>query len=203
MLSSSISYASDGWEFSKESKGVTVYTREVEGSSFLEFRGEIEIDTNLSKMVSLLWTVGDMPKWMDGCLEAVVLESEAELSRKLYLRNDAPGLLKDRDLVIRNTVSQDPDSLEVTYTMDLVDEPLDTTHVHVKKMKGIVKLVPLTNNRTKVIYQAHLEPAGIVPGWAANIFVNDNPINTLKGARSILTQNSYADYPGIINYSDQ
>lgn len=200
MLSATISYASD-WSLSKETKGVTVYTRAVEGSDFLEFKGETIIKQNLASLVSLLWTVEDMPGWMFGCIKAEVKENTGDLERKLYLLNDAPFPLKHRDLVIENRVTQDPDTLVVTYSMDMVPAPLETSHVHVKAMKGFVSLVPISENETRVIYQAHLDPAGIVPSWAANMFVNDNPVNTLLGAKKILKKKTFAEYPGIINFS--
>lgn len=190
------------WELKSEKKGIAIYTREVEGSSFLEFKGETELDANLATLVSLLWTVEDMPQWMFGCVKAELIESSGDLSRKLYLVNAAPGPLKNRDLVIQNIVTQDPSTLEVTYTMDKVDHPIDSGHVQVKTMNGIVKLVPLAANRTKIIYQAHVDPAGIVPAWAANMFVKDNPYNTLIGARKILQKKQFPEHPGIVNYTE-
>lgn len=192
--------ADAGWSKSYDKDGIQVFTRQVEGSTYKEFRGETIVNEDLASVVSLFWSAEDMPKWMDGCKRAEVKEQVSDLERKLYLVNAAPGLLKDRDLVISNKVTQDPVSGTVRYTMDRIEYPIDTSNVHVPKMNGFVDLIPQGPKQTKLVYQAHLEAGGIVPGWAANIFVEQNPVNTLKGARSILKDKSYPDHPSIKNF---
>lgn len=198
-LSLTAAAAEQKWNLAYDKHGVQVFTRSIDGSSFKEFRAEIVADEDLASIVSLLWTTGDMPKWMHGCKKAELKETVGELNRKLYLLNSAPFPLKDRDLVIQNVVTQDPATLNVRYSMDLVAYPLDTPYVKVPRMNGFVELVPEGPKKTKVIYQAHLEAGGIVPGWAANVIVTENPLNTLKNARELLQKVQYPDYPGIKN----
>lgn len=194
-----ISQAND-WEKGYDGDGVQVYTRKIPGSSFLEFRGETIWEDDLASIVSLLWTAEDMPKWMDGCKRSEVKETVSDLERKIYLVNAAPGLLENRDLVLHNKVTQDPDTYVVHYSMEKIEYPINSDYVHVPKMNGFVELVPQGPGKTKVIYQAHLEAGGIVPGWAANWFVKKNPINTLLAGKKIVKSKSYPDHPAIKNY---
>lgn len=198
-LSLSSHAAEHNWDLSYDKDGLKVYTRSVDGSPFKEFRGEIVVEQTLGTLVTLLWNTDDMPQWMYGCKKAEAKESEGELSRKLYLLSSAPFPLKDRDMVIRNTVTQDPASLAVRYSMDLLEYPLKTRNVHVPVMKGFVDLIPEGPNKTKVIYQAHLEAGGAVPGWVANVVVAENPVQTLLGAKTILSRKHYPDHPLIKN----
>lgn len=200
MLSSLVG-ASGLWNKIHDKDGIKVMTRPFEGSSFLEFRGEMTLDNDLASITQFLWTTEDMCKWMDDCVSVNASES-TETTRKIHIVNAAPGLLSNRDVVIENTITQDPQTYVVRYTMNRLPETdkLDTSYVHIPKFKGVVELLPQGPNKTIVAYQAHFEAGGVVAGWMANLLVKKNPLNTLRDARKIITEKDYPAHSAIKNF---
>ena len=188
------------WVQKYQKEGIEVFTREVKGSEFLEFRGETTVDQPLSSIVSMIWTVEDMPKWMFGVKKAELLSSTGVFDRQLYFVNAAPFPLKDRDLAVVNSARQDPETLATHCTMTLVDSPLKSEYVRVAKMDGFIDLIPQGVGKTKIVYQAHIEAGGQVPAWTANMYALDNPLNTLKGMRKLMTEKSYPAHASIRDY---
>lgn len=188
------------WKLSRSKKGIEIYTRPIEGSDFLEFKGITNVSTNLATLVGLLWNLDDMPLWSSGCLETKLISMNGDLDRTVYLVNDAPFPLKKRDLVMNNRVIQNSETKTVTYTMDLVSHPIKSKHVHVKSITGTVELVPISAAETQVIYQSHIDPGGNIPSWAVNWFVNDVPLETLEKLTNILTRQSFAPHKLIQNF---
>jgi len=182
----SAAFAADQWSLVKDDDGIKVFTQPVEGSSFVEFKGETDIDAGLQQCAGLVMSIPDMPKWMFGTVKAELVSSNSEQDRVLYMVQNAPFPLKDRDLYVHNTLTQNPDK-SVVYAMDLLPEKAgDSKYVHVEKLRTRVTLTALSANKTHVEYRAHVDPGGVVPSWAANLFVTDTPYNTLKEARNLL-----------------
>ncbi len=188
------------WQKRYEQHGITVFTRPVPGSEFDEFRAEGVSAADVGPMVSLLWAVEDMPRWMEGCIHAELKETISPFERKIYIVNTTYGLTEPRDLILHNKIEQNEESGIVNYSMDLVSDNNETSLIHVKKMKGFVELQPLGPQSTKVIYQAHIEAGGYMPKWLINLAIKKLPIITLARGQSIMKMNRYPDFPGIKNY---
>lgn len=178
--------AADNWKLVKEDDGIKVFTQPVEGSNFVEFKGEVDVEASLKQCAGLVMSVPHMTKWMYGTTKAEIVSSVNDSDRVLYMVQHAPFPLRDRDLYVHNTLTQNDDN-SVVYAMDLMtDKAIESSHVHVKKLRTRVTLTALSANKTHVEYRAHVDPGGIVPSWAANLFVTDTPYYTLKEARETL-----------------
>lgn len=201
MLVSTVVSAESEWKKVHDKDGIVIKTRPFPDSAFLEFRGEMAVDYDLATVAQFLWTTEHMCSWLDDCLK-VEKRAGSENDRTIYIVNAAPPPLHDRDVLIRNTLSQDPSSYVVSYTMDRLPETetLDTSYVHIPKFKGLVELIPLGPKKTVIAYQAHFEGGGIVSGWMANMLVKKNPRNTLENARETLKKNKYDQHSAIKNF---
>lgn len=195
--------AEGAWKKIYNKDDILILTRPFPESSFLEFRGEVPVDADLATVAQFLWTTEDMCKWLDDCL-SVEERTRSDHDRTIYIVNAAPPPLSDRDVLIRNTLSQNPSTHVVRYTMDRLPETaeLDTSYVHIPKFKGIVELIPQGPNKTLIAYQAHFEGGGIVTGWMANMLVKKNPLNTLGNAREQLRKKAYGQHPLIKNFPE-
>ncbi|HET8706588.1 MAG TPA: START domain-containing protein [Pseudomonadales bacterium] len=178
--------AEDNWKLVKDEDGIKVYTQPVEGSNFLEFKGVADLDASLPQCAGLVMSIPHMPKWMYGTTHAEQVSAVSDVDRVIYMVQHAPFPLKDRDLYVHNTLTQNADN-SVVYAMDLMPEKaIDSKYVHVKKLHTRVTMIALSANKTHVEYRAHVDPGGKVPSWAANLVVTDTPFNTLKQAQEII-----------------
>lgn len=180
------SQAQDNWKLVKDEDGIRVFTQPVSGSDFKEFKGETDFDETLQHCVGFLMSVPHMTEWMHETMKVELVSKENDHDRVLYMIQNAPFPVRDRDFFVRNTLSQQPDDT-VVYTMDLVpNKVVDSGYVHLKGMRGRVTLTPLSATRTHVEYRAHVDPGGAIPSWVANAFVTDTPFHTLKNARRVV-----------------
>ena len=74
------------WDLTKETNNIRVYTRSVEGSSFKEYKGVVQIEASLSSLVALVDDVLDYPNWIHTCIEATVLKRIDETKSSIAKR---------------------------------------------------------------------------------------------------------------------
>ena len=60
----------NSWELKKEDDGISVYTREVEGSAFKELKINFNVKTTLSAIIALFKDVPSYPDWVYKCKES-------------------------------------------------------------------------------------------------------------------------------------
>ena len=182
------------WDLAKESNNIKVYTRPVEGSSFKEYKGVMQIDASLSSLVALVDDITAYPKWIHTCTEATVLKRIGQRESYIYTVNDAPWPISDRDAVSFNLISQNHETLVVTISILGVPDfvPPKSGLVRVKKLKGFWQFSPLTNGSVEVVYQVHNEPGGNLPTWLVNSVVVTQPFHTLLNMREQIKEPVYS-----------
>lgn len=181
------------WELAKDDEGVKVYTREIRGSAFKEYRAVMKIRASLSSLVALVDDIAQCHTWIETCTEGKLLKRINPKVSYTYTINRAPWPVSNRDAVVRNTISQDPQSRVVTISIRGVPDyvPEKVGLVRVKKIKGYWRFAPLKNGVVEVLYQVHSEPGGNIPSWLVNSIVISQPFNTLRNMRKVVRQPKY------------
>ncbi len=196
---------SNDWALEQEQDGVTVYTREVEGSEYKAFKGETVVDVELNRAMALMDDTAACVDWMHSCNSPVLIRKLTPLKRYTYMVNDFPWPAKDRALLLSATISQEMSSRVVTVALDSVDleslepsdksrVPLDNGAVLMERAEGFFRFTPLGGNRTHVEYQMHIEPGGALPASIVNAKLIETPFNTLKAMQSVVTAEKYTDF---------
>ena len=186
-------------------QGIAAFTRAVDGSAFREFRGEARVDADINQVMAVLDDTQAFTKWMYNCREAVLLYKPSMLDRYQYLLNDFPWPAADRAMVIRNQISQNPDtrvtriSLESAADSQLPEEKRENIPKvkgvkRVVEMKGFFELTPQSDGGTAVVFQLHLDPAGALPSGLVNSLIVDNPFETLKQLQVVVQQPQYQNF---------
>jgi hypothetical protein len=173
-------YAFD-WELAKNKNGVIVHTREVENSALKEFRGKVIIQSTVEDALELIKAPSSYTAWLHDCKSAELLKSNSKEEWFVYLRNGAPWPVNDRDVIFKSNLTKDSKG-EVIIRFNestALSKPIPDGVVRIPKMKGLWKVTPLEDGKIQVIYQAHTDPGGSIPEFAANIAVVDIPYNTL------------------------
>ncbi len=199
------------WKKIMNKNGIIVHKRSVLNSKFLEFKGETEIKSSLSSFAALMLDAENMSSWMHKTKEVRVLEQISDNERIAYMRFDFSPL-PGRDLVVKNAVSQNPDTLTVTYSMEFLEthHALDKSDFgHMKGLRGVATATPLQDGSIRFSYQTHIEPGSellLLPlaPTITNKLLSDTPFYTLKNARKLIAESRYqnAKFDFIKNIGD-
>lgn len=185
--------AGDKWELSLNHPDVKVYTRPVQGSSFVELRGITLIRTSISAVVALLNDVEFNPRWVPRSGGVTILKQVSP--KEAYVRGIilAPWPFYDRDTVVHFLLKQDPDTLVVTIEMTSMADyyPLQKGYVRVSRMSGFWKITPMADSMVEVIYQIHADPGGVLPAWLVNRFAVRHLFKTLINMRQAVKKEEY------------
>ncbi len=185
LLASQATFAQDGWSLAKESEGIKVYVRTVEGSPLREFRGEVQIKATPDDVVKVLRDANAFRQWMPDVAASELLKA-TDTDQYHYLDNKAPWPVSNRDGIYHFTYAKAGDGA-VTVRVEAVPGylPQREGKVRIPQAQGQWKLVPSTDG-VSVTYQMHASPGGAIPNWLANQTVVDTPYGTLKALRNNL-----------------
>lgn len=187
------SFADHDWKLEKDADGVQVYTRVVEGSPLKEFKGITHLNTSLSSIVALLDDRTVAPSWIKDTKESTLLNKIDDSVSIAYNVTAAPWPVKDRDLVIKSVMTQNPETLAVRIELSAEKEGKaeQKGRVRVTQMHGHWEFNPENNGSVQVIYQVHADPAGSLPNWLINSLVVDMPFHTLKNMQTKVQEDKY------------
>lgn len=193
------------WQLEKEEHDIQlkIFTREIEGSSLREFKGEMLVETQLTTLAALLLDGQAAPQWMHQCEKFEVVEQLDPKNAIIYFINGAPWPVSDRDAVVASSMSQDSETLTMRVTIEALTGrlPVDEDYVRIPRMSGHWLFEPLEDGKVLIRYQVHAEPGGSLPSWLANSVVVDTPYHTMSNMLDMLKLEKYqqADIPFIKN----
>jgi ribosome-associated toxin RatA of RatAB toxin-antitoxin module len=173
------------WTKAKEKDGVTVYTRDVEGSELKEFKAYTTVNASLNEVLKVLTNFETYPKWMHNYSNTKLLKKINDDEYIYYAVMDAPWPVWDRDVVI-HFKKQKTDYGYIVHVKNknsYMDEKEDC--VRMKHFEGTWQLHD-QNGKTKVISQVHADPSGKIPTWLANNIMVDGPISTLSSMQKMV-----------------
>ncbi len=179
------------WKLRKEASGVKIYTRNIEGSPFEEFKGTVTIpNSTLTGVLDVIMDVKNYPNNFPNCSSAKVLEQKGKYSDVHYITISAPWPVISRDAIYEaaTTFSNDGKRAHVKLTPrgDYKEEMKN--FIRVRNGSGFWELEEIAPNTIEVIYQFHPDPAGEIPPWIANLVIVANPLRTLESLRSLATR---------------
>ncbi|MGI9286648.1 MAG: START domain-containing protein [Pseudomonadales bacterium] len=185
--------AAEDWGLKKDSDGIQIFTRTVEGSKFKAVRGVTEMETSLASLVALVQDSAACPEWADLCKESRVEETLSAQEMYVYTHNDLPWPVKDRDVLAHVVWTQDPESRAVTMQSTATSDKLANTKGRVRLTEADARWIftPLVNNKVEVVTEAHINPGGPLPAWITNMLLVDAPFKTLTNLRTLVKNPKY------------
>jgi len=185
-------YSANTWKKIIKKNGITVFSRSVKGYSMKEFKGVITINAPIDKIWNITRNVPSLTKWMANSKSTKKVKKISPSRVIIYAILRAPFPFKDRDLLIDATYKKNRDFTYATISMkvflkDIIS--LNKKFVRIKKFKATSTLVKIGDKRTRVTYTNRTDPGGIIPSWAANMVVKENPYNSLKNLRTLSEKN--------------
>jgi len=170
----------------KDGKSIVVETAKVEGFDIKAFRATSIYDATSGQMKAAIFDMPHFTEWMDGAVVATLIHQVDEYTQATYYENAAPFPVKHRDgVVIQHVVRLDENtiSIQIHENNELIGEKKGL--VRVTHMEGDWILQDLEDGKTKLTYQAHLDPNGAVPDWVINMIITGAPTNTMKNLHDV------------------
>ena len=180
------------WKLRRETAGVKIYTRNVEGSPFEEFKGVVTIpNTTLTSVLDVIMDVQHYPVNFPNCGSAQVLVQKSKYDDIHYITIKAPWPVTDRDAIYEASTTFSKNGRHAHVKLiprgDYKEESKNFIRVH--NGTGFWDLEEVAANTIEVVYQFHADPAGEIPAWLANSVSVSNPLRTLESLRSLAKRN--------------
>ncbi|CAM4435642.1 START domain-containing protein [Vibrio agarivorans] len=183
----------NNWHEVKDKKGVKVYNQSIEGSSFKAFRAEMTVDANLTTLIAAFNDVEAGTSWVENVDEMRLVKTTTVADTVTYTLSKAPWPVSDRDAVVHNITTQDPETLVVTIDQAAVPDfvPRVKGNVRIEQLNSTWTFTPVSETETYVTYQVFTEPGGKLPAWLVNTVAVSQPYKTFLGLRDMAAKSEY------------
>jgi hypothetical protein len=189
------------WERVKQQDGITVYTRNVAGSDFLAFKGEMVVDGSVDALIAVLYDTPRAPAWLHQCRFGMTLDEVRFEENYIFQIYDLPFPAGNREVILhtRLALTEDGALLETREANDYCDtKPVERCRyvkeadlTRIEKSRGRYQFISQDDNRTRVVWQQHIEPGGYLPDWLVNALLVDIPFNSLSRLRELVKTAKY------------
>jgi len=186
----------NNWTLKKNRKGIQVFTRDIPGSGFKEFRAIAEIETTMAGVLRLMEDIRSYPQWFPKLQESRLLKQNSSTEMILYHWMKVPFPADDRDSVFKVTARRDAGTRTVTLALTSLPDYLPERKgiIRVRYISGSWTFIPNKERGTvTVIYQMHSDPGGKLTPLLANAAVVKRPFTVLKNMREMLKKPEYRD----------
>ena len=167
------------WELEKNESGIKIYTRTVEGEDIREFKAVTTITAPRKKIASIITDINDYPNWYPDIAKASILKKVAANEFIVYSVLDLPWPASDRDGTAKMVISHKTNSTTIKLIGVKGYKEKSDDYVRIPKSYGFW-LLTTDGDKTKVHFQYFASPGGSLPDWIINMFIVDNPFETLK-----------------------
>lgn len=177
--------ADTDWELAKDAEGIKVYTREVDGWDVEEFKVISVFAVKRYLVYNAIIDVVNYPNWYPDIIESEVCKKVSDTEFYCYSKLDIPWPSDDRDGECHIKVTHNKEQKTTLIEMNVCAKykPEQDGYIRMTKGKGFWKLTS-KGEGTVVHYQYLSDPGGSIPSWLINMFIVDNPFNTMKALKS-------------------
>ena len=176
------------WELALEENGITVYTRESEGSDNLAFRGVVTLPQSVDEVAAVIEDTASYPAWYARCESAEVVAREPDAWRLVHMKIAMPFPTSDRDVVVRVVPEHSGGTRVMRISTAEGVVPEQSGYVRMGAVEGSWTLEPDPSGGTRVTLEQLNDPGGSLPSWLSNMLVTDQPSSTLAGLRDTVEQ---------------
>ncbi|RKX84505.1 MAG: hypothetical protein DRP70_13130 [Spirochaetes bacterium] len=171
---------SSEWNERIHKKGITVWTRNVEGYMVDSYRGQTDFDFPIEAVYQRLTHLEGFPDWVQGQKEFEILKDEEE-SGEYYTVVSAP-FLRDRDIVM--AIKSRPPGIDGTAFVEhraiQGNRPLRRNTIRLTDYHETWNLIKLSDSRTRATMEVLFDPGGNLPVKVVNWLVAQGPYEALQ-----------------------
>ena len=184
--SSNANSTSNGyWQLSSDDNGIAVYIHQHEGG-LVEVKAVMNTKTSLHGFLALLQDTRNIPNWVDKVSYSRVIKQISPRENIVYTQFQAPWPAKSRDMVTYSiyTISDNVLTLQIKDAPNAI--PVKNHLIRIQSVTAIWKLTTLSENSTRIEYQAYADPGGSLPNWLVNKLAKESTRNTFTKLRQQL-----------------
>ena len=184
--------ASTDWVLAKEESGITVHTRDVDGSPVKQFKASTNIAASLASVLAVMLDSDACSEWMYRCQNAEIVQQRKFGDSSVYRTINLPWPVADRDIVMNKRVSQDPVTETVTIKNVATPDAVPRTKlVRIEVSESLYTIEPREDGTVKLTWTQLSDPAGALPKTLVNSMIVTSPLSTLKKLREMVKKPKY------------
>ena len=189
------------WELVKETDEMSVHVREDDSNNLKEVKIVSAIKCPMNELVMALEDVESHKDWVKSTIDSKLIEKQGPANFHYYISTDMPYPVKDRDVVISYSRTQDAVTKVVTNTYENIDGKMDKQKkfVRVPFFRAGYTLTPDENGTIGLTYTFKIDAGGSIPQWIVNMAVTKGPVDTIESLFELIKSGHYkgADAQGV------
>lgn len=191
------------WKEIDVDPNIEVYAGSVEGLDLVAFKGIDILDHSMADIIAVLSDIEKAEQWINGMVEADIVEILGQTSRIDYNRQHLPWPLSDRDFVFKITTRVSADQRQIVFDLKSVEhdkKPVRPNIVRARLLQSYLKLIALAENKTTLEIMMLADPEGVLPIWLVNLVNRQWAPNTINGLRRYMKKH-YSPVLGPVGYT--
>lgn len=190
--------AEESWEQVFNKDDIQIFRKFTEGSKYCTVKGVTVVDTHLSVIAQVLKDVELAGQWFENVDHIRIVNQIDSYNLTLYIALDLPWPISNRDMVLDGSGRfHDPTGrlLVKLSAKENSSIPIKENYIRMTDAKSdwILECFIRDKNKTRVIYQAKMDPAGFIPAFIININVKKHVRRTLIGLKKTVTNTKYIE----------
>ena len=181
------------WNLEKSKNGILVYSSLLEGQKIKQIKVKTTSKTTLSAAIAVLKHVENYSSWIYNCNSSLLINQKNEFEMMYYSVTTTPWPLQNRDLVVYNKITQDKTTKKTqSISTPLLNKvPEKENLVRVTDFYGEWTFIPINDNEISIEYYLKIDPAGNIPAWMLNMFIDVGPYQTIEKFKQLLELPQY------------
>ncbi len=158
------------WEVIRTEEDVIVYEDIGYKGKMVPIKSKAIINAPFNIVLSVLANVKRKAEWAPNYVSSKTLERKDDFNRIEYNITDSPWPFSDRDFVFKTETIIDKLNKKIQIKLTSVEDfyPLQTNYVRGKILTGLITIKVAEKNKTELVLEIQVDPAGSLPTWLAN-----------------------------------
>ena len=175
------------WRLALNKDGIKVWVPKNADSRVQVFRAQTVIEASNDDLLAMIRHAEKYPQWVAQVSDAKVVRKKSTNDFIVWYEIAMPTGFTDRDVVLENQVVKLKDgTMRINLVSRANNYPVKKHMVRIDNAHGYWLFIPLSDNKTKVIYEFSADMEMNLPLWMINKFLVNSPYKTLKNLRQWL-----------------
>lgn len=184
--------ASEKVKLSIDKNNIKVWTIQDSQNPVMSYKAETIFDTTLAQAVNVVMDVENAKTWMPYVAQAEILSRNDQNGEfTLYMVVDFPFPLKDRDLVVKGTITKDAKgAVHIRNKAINQGKAVNPNFVRIQRYEGHWTFQKLSDQKVRVTNSGFADPKGVIPISVSNMFVQQQPYQMLQKMKQELAKSN-------------
>ncbi len=151
------------WELQQQDPNISIYTRKLQSSDFLQTKAEISLNFSAAKILALMPSGEKCWRWQKRCKLTRLIQKESINEEYAYTVINLPWPLKDRDFVFHSQLQFDTMTNTTTITLKPSSNSYPIDKKYIRGQANISYAVKaITDSSSHLTITMHTEFAGSI-----------------------------------------